>query len=75
MPVSLLTAVWGASSDPPVSVTVTPGTTAPDESVALPKISPVCCADADDTTPNGASSVRKITHRRVIPILLKRIKR
>ena len=39
--VSLVTAVSGCSRTGPVTVTVTPGSTAPDASVTLPKISPV----------------------------------
>jgi hypothetical protein len=39
--VSLVTAVSGCSRIGLVSVTITPGSTPPDESVALPKIEPV----------------------------------
>src|ERR1035437_1904985 len=47
VPVGLVTAVSGCSSTGPVTVTITPGSTAFDWSVTLPKISPVCdCADA-----------------------------
>jgi hypothetical protein len=34
-------------------VTVTPGSTAPDWSVTLPKISPVCCCAIADDAPSA----------------------
>jgi hypothetical protein len=40
-PLSTVTTVSGVMSDGLVSVTVTPGSTAPELSVALPKISPL----------------------------------
>src|SRR5262244_2144088 len=45
-PESPVVAVSGWSSVGPVSVTVTPGSTAPDSSTTLPKTSPVCCCAA-----------------------------
>src|SRR5205823_8136094 len=55
-PVSLGVAVCGCSSEGPVSVTITPGSTAPDVSVTLPKISPVCDWAHAGATPSASAS-------------------
>ena len=68
VPVALVTAVSGCSSLGPLSVTVTPGSTPPDESVTLPKISPVwLCALAIALVANSATSARTITLNLIRP--------
>ena len=57
MPVSLVTATRGCSSTEAVSVTVTPGSTAPDESATFPKIWLLFCAKAGAPTHISAASV------------------
>ena len=70
-PVSLVVATCGWSSDGLVRVTVTPGSTAPDASVTLPKISPVCdWAQADDALNTSASAASMATTRNFIFIFL-----
>src|SRR5690349_24463436 len=55
-PLSSDTVDCGVINDAPDSVTVTPGTTPPDESVTRPKISPLACARAIPGTNNTASA-------------------
>src|SRR4029450_2307497 len=60
-PVLLVTLVCGVMSAGLETVTVTPGITAPDESVARPKISPLwACAKAVPALMNSAASARDI---------------
>jgi len=69
-PVSLVVAVCGWSSEGPVSVTVTPGSTAPDVSLTLPKISPVCdWAHAPDALSTSASAASRAVKRNFIVFL------
>src|SRR5712692_7882113 len=71
VPVSLLIAVSGCNRIGAVSVTVAPGSTAPDWSVTLPKISPVCdCADAVATPVTNIASRTSTAIRNLILILL-----
>jgi hypothetical protein len=68
VPVSLAMAVSGCSNIGPVSVTATPGSTAPEPSVTLPKISPVCCwALARALTANDATSARAMVRILIVP--------
>ena len=53
----------------PLSVTVTPGSTAPDESVALPNISPVCDWAAANVAAKSSATNAKTNDRTLIFLL------
>ena len=65
-PVSLVVADIGWSRTGLVIVTWTPGSTAPDSSVTLPKISPVVCAHADVTLTTSARAANRAIERTLI---------
>ena len=65
-----MTATRGSCRPVPVTVTVTPGITPPDESVTLPKIDPMPCACADPGKVARSSAVIRLhQNHRVMWIL------
>jgi hypothetical protein len=74
-PVSVVTATRGACRPVPVTVTVTPGMTAPDESVTLPKIDPMPWACANPANAISSATAMRLRLKPAVMFLSPRERR